>query len=134
MTAKEYLNRYHELDASINSLCDELAHWRAIATRITPPDKFNGRSVTPSDKVGQAVAKIIDLENRINAEIDVLVDMRDDIRNTISAVDDARLRQVLVSRYINFKKWEEIAEIMHTDLRWIYRLHGKALQKIKIDH
>lgn len=134
MTTKEYLNRYRELDASINSLCDELAHWRAIATRITPPDRHEGGNTTPSDKVGRAVAKIIDLENRINTEIDILVDMRDDIRAKISAVDDARLRQILAMRYINFKRWEDIADAMHTDLRWIYRLHGKALQKIKIDH
>ena len=134
MNAKEYLNRYRELDAAINSLCDELAHWRAIATRITPPNRFEGRDTAPSDKVGQAVAKIIDLENRINAEIDILVDMRDDIREKISAVDDARLRQILVSRYINFKKWEEIAEIMGYEQRYIFKLHGHALQKIQIGH
>lgn len=134
MNAKEYLLRYRELDASINSLCDELAHWRAIATRVSPPDKFEGKSTAPSDKVGQAVAKIIDLENRINAEIDVLVDMRDDIRAKISAVDDARLRQILVMRYINFKRWEDIAETMGYEQRYIFKLHGYALQKIQIGH
>lgn len=133
MNTKEYLNRYREVNAEIDSLCEELAHWRNIAMRVTPPDKFEGsKSTTPSDKVGHAVAMIIDLESKINAKIDELINIREAVKEKISFVDNAQLRQILTLRYINLKQWEDIAEYLHKDLRWVYRLHGRALEKIRL--
>ena len=38
---------------------------------------------------------------------------------------------VLEKRYLCFQSWEQIAVEMGYDLRWLYRIHGKALEEVK---
>ncbi len=133
MTAKEYLNRYRRLNAYIDCKVEEVAQLRELATRLKPSAMFDKNGNT-TDKVGRTVAKIVDLEAEINSQIDELIIIREEIVKTIEQVQDERLRAILTKRYINGDKWEQIAVDMSIDLRFIYRLHGRALQKIKIDH
>lgn len=133
MTAKEYLKQYAELDAEINCKLEQLAKLRALSTSIPAPSG-GGSSGSPSDRTGRITEKIVDLENEINAKIDRLVDLQKEIEEIIEAVEDSRYRIILTERYINRKKWEDIADILHIDLRWLYVLHGRALNEIKIHH
>ena len=89
-----------------------------------------------SDRVGVAVAKIATLEQEINNEIDELSKVKSEIEETIAAVSDERLRLILTARYINCNRWEQIAVIQNIELRWLYRLHGRALSEVSkiIDH
>ena len=131
MTAKEYLKQYAALNAEINCKLEQLAGLRAISTSIPAPSGAGG-SGSPSDRTGNITAKIVDMENEINAKIDRLVDLQKEIETVIEAVDDVRYRTILTERYINGKKWTDISAILHIDLRWVYSLHGEALKKIKI--
>ncbi|MGN0577936.1 MAG: DUF1492 domain-containing protein [Ruminiclostridium sp.] len=133
MTAKEYLSQYAALDAEINCKLEQLAKLRALSTSIPAPSG-GGSSGSPSDRTGNITAKIVDMENEFNAKIDRLVDLQKKIETTIEAVEDSRYRTILTERYINRKKWEDIADILHIDLRWLYVLHGRALNEIKIHH
>ena len=47
----------------------------------------------------------------------------------IKDINNAAYRTLLTARYINNKTWEEIAQDMNYDIRWIYRLHGQALSE-----
>lgn len=47
----------------------------------------------------------------------------------INNVKNTSYRTILTARYINNKTWEEIAQDMNYDIRWIYRLHGQALSE-----
>lgn len=58
---------------------------------------------------------------------DELMSLRRSAEDIILSAGDAVLREVLTRRYIIGQKWEDIAEVMHYDLRWIYCLHKKAL-------
>lgn len=106
-----------------------------LATNISP-SSGGGHSSGVSDKVGTAVAKIATLEQEINTEIDELIRVKAEIEHTISAVADERLRLILIARYINCNRWEQIAVMQNIELRWLYRLHGRALSEISkiIDH
>ena len=135
MTAKEYLSRYHLINIRINQKIDQQRQLRELATNISP-SSGGGHSSGVSDKVGMAVAKIATLEQEISAEIDELIRVKAEIGRTISAVADERLRLILIARYINCMRWEQIAVTQNIDLRWLYRLHGQALREIEkiIDH
>lgn len=131
MTAKEWLKSYRGIDMKINSLCDELEHWKAVATKMTPSSRQESRSNATNDKVGLAVAKIIDLENSINDEINKLVNLRAEIETAIAKVEDERYRVILTERYLNGKKWCEVSKAVHiSDMKWLKKLHGRALEKI----
>ena len=78
------------------------------------------------------IAKIVDLENEINDDIDKLVDLKAEITTVIKEVDDPELQSLLEQRYLNFRTWEQIAVDMGYNVRHLYRMHDKALKKVGI--
>ncbi len=80
--------------------------------------------------MGLAVAKIIDLEGRINAEVDHLVNLREEIVAMIREIPDYNQREILWLRYINGWTWEKIAESLDFSYQWVCVLHGRGLENI----
>lgn len=129
---KEYLLGYQRINQRVNCLLLEQQRWRELATRASP----NLSGMPGGGKGGGtqgAISKIVDLETEINAEIDKLVEKRKEIEGIIRAVEDNILRTLLEYRYINGKKWEEIAQMMGYDYRYILKIHGKALSLLPSD-
>ena len=129
---KAWLLRYWNLDRLIDRKIAEIAKWTRRATKMSAPSDGMPRGSSVSDTVGQAVAKIADLQAEINREIDQLVDLRREIEDAIYTVDDPVLQELLERRYIGGDKWEAIAVSMHYSWRNILRKHGKALSAIKL--
>lgn len=131
MTVKEWLNRGYKLDTEIDALLEEqrMAWVKATGTTVINTD----------DKV--QTSKQNTTENRfisylaysalIDTRIDELYSVKNEISQAIESVDDAVLRTLLMLRYIRFYTWEQIAEKMNYDVRYIYKLHRKALQFVK---
>lgn len=130
---KAYLERYKEANREIDCLCEELSRWRAVATKITtvlsqePAGGHEGEN-----QIELAVEKIIALEGQINASIDRALEIKKQVEEAIQTVQDGTLREVLIQRYILGKKWEQIADDMNYGYQWICKLHGRALQAIKL--
>ena len=81
------------------------------------------------------------MQCEINKDIDNLVDLKEEISQVIAGVEQTDLRMILEKRYLCFHSWEKIASEMFYDLRWLHRLHGRALEstgkvydKIHSDH
>ena len=75
----------------------------------------------------RSVEKILMLEEKINGEIDTLVDLKEQMRGVIEAVQDTDERMVLRYRYVHNLTWEQIGNEMNADARTIRRWHGNAL-------
>ena len=127
MTAKEYLRRAYKLNEEIDQLEAAKRTMFNRITSITP--KYNSDTVSGTkdphkyDAYAQFAAEI---DNRV----DELVSIKSDILNTINKVEDAKLRTLLIARYINFMTFESIAVMMNYDWRHIMRLHSVALKAI----
>lgn len=78
------------------------------------------------------VAAVIDETDAINAEIHELCRIKRQVREAIWTVEDARMREVLELRYRNYMRWEEIAVATGYDVRWVYRLHGEGLCRVRM--
>ena len=78
------------------------------------------------------IVKIVDMENEVNADIDKLVDLKQEIMRTINAVENPEYHTLLELRYLCFKSWEEISVKMGYTRRHPYRMRDEALQKIKV--
>lgn len=132
MGAKEYLSQAKYLDLRINSKIQQVTALNALATKATStltgmPHSPNSATSTMADAIG----KIVDLQAEINQDIDELVDLKREISTTIKAVPDTELQTILEKRYLCFQSWEQIAASMSYEIRWLYRLHGKALEAVK---
>ena len=132
MTVKEYLSQAKFLDQRINSKIQQVAALNDLATKAT--STLTGMPRNPNHATStmeEAIAKIIDLQAEINSDIDTLVDLKRDLSATIKAVGNTEYQTVLEKRYLCFQSWEQIAVEMGYDLRWLYRIHGKALDEVQ---
>lgn len=129
----KYLKRYINLDREIERKLEEVARLRAELTRITPvytTEPKGGGSIR--GKTESLIAKIVDLENELDADIDRLVTVRDSIRMAIESVEEDRERLLLQYRYIDGLTFEEIAVLMNYSWRHIHRLHSQALSNLNL--
>jgi seryl-tRNA synthetase len=133
MTAKEYLNQAYHIDQRINSKLEQVQSLRELATKATttlsdtPPS--GSRNVT---RMSDLIAKMVDLEEEINADIDDLVDLKAEITAAIKSMHNPDYETVLELRYLCFKSWEEIAGAMHYHRKYIFELHRNALNSFPI--
>lgn len=128
---KAILKQYIGLEKRIARLLDEKKKWKEKAEAISPVysdmPKAGG-----CDKIQNAVCQIVDLEQDINREIDAQIDLLRRIEAAVKQMDDEKLRDVMMYRYIDGLKLEEIAIEMSYSYMQIYRLHKKAISEIML--
>jgi len=133
MNAKAYLSQAFRLDQQINSKLEQVSALRQLATKATASIHAERVSGTKQrSPLENAVVKLIDLEHEINGDIDRLVDLKRELNGFISGMENHAYKMVLELRYLSSNTWEEVADVMGYDLRWIYRLHGKALAEAQL--
>lgn len=128
MTTKQYLNQIARINRMINNKLAEIYQLKTMVCSISV--SMNEDKVQTSqgnDILGNSVAKIIDLENEINKAIDAYVNKKEQIISQIDSIQDIMEYQVLFSRYIEFKTFEQIAVDNNYSVRQILRIHGNAL-------
>ena len=131
MTTKDYLRQIYRLDRRIELDRQKIEKLRAVLD-YKPPSGGSG-SGSSADRIPDTLAKIIEYEEQAERLTKRYIELYIEIEKAIAAVSDPVLREVLERRYLLYQKWEEIADAMHRDLRWVYRLHGKALQQLTIE-
>ncbi len=134
ITTKEYLKQTFKLDAQINSLIQELEVVETKATKVTTvlnPDKVEKSAGFSSNNQEDLIVKIIDYKNLVNQYIDELVDLKKDILERISKMENQDYKTILMLRYINLMSFEEIAVEINYTYRHTTRLHGRALAEFE---
>ena len=130
MTAKEYLSQARLLDARINAKIQQVAALNDLATHATATLTGMPRNPNRSEsRMAEAVVKIVDLQNEINHDIDELVDLKREIVGVIKRIDNPEYQTLLELRYLCFYSWEKVAVEMEYDLRYLHKLHRKALEQ-----
>lgn len=126
--AKDFLNQISRLDALINRLDSTIATLRSRLTSIgceLKQDKV--QTSGPKNSLEETICKIDELERTINARIDELVDLKNTTMKAIQSLPDFDQQNVLIARYIDGKKWLDIAFDLNFSISQVYKIHGKAL-------
>lgn len=132
MAAKDYLSQAFRIDQRINAKLEQVAALRALATKATSTLSDMPRPDTPNVcQMSDIIAKIIDAEDEINAEIDRLVDLKREMREVIGAVTNPEYQALLELRYLCFKSWSEISVALEYEDRYVYKVHDRALREIE---
>lgn len=128
MTTKSYLEQIERLDRMIQNKLSEIEQLKHIATSITiAPKEVNVQISSDKDRMGSAVAKLIDLENETDRLVDEYIDKRKRIIEQIDSIKDTNMYHVLSERYISRKDLSVIAVEMGYSFKQICRIHGNAL-------
>ena len=119
---KEYLSQAFRIDQRIQSKMEQVASLNDLATRAT---------ATYSDMPGSETRNLHRMEDAILS----IIELEADIVHKIKAVQNTEYQTLLELRYLCFKSWEQIAVDMGYELRWLYRLHHRALDAVtEISH
>ena len=133
MNTKTYLSQARYLDMRIKSKLQQVDSLNELATTCT--SVLTGMPRNPSgstSRMADAICKIVDLQNDINRDIDTLVDLKKEIMCVIKEVLNPEHQTLLEKRYLCFLSWEKIAVDMGYDLRYIHKLHIRALDDCRI--
>ena len=134
MTTKEYLSQAFYMNRQIKAKERRLEWLREIAPgpsmRFSQEEKSKGDP--RSSRVEEAALKVVELEEEIASDILELVRVMKDIASAISRVDSMECRTILEMRYLSFMEWDEIISRMGYSRSYVFRLHGKALNVMKI--
>ena len=116
-----------KLDQRIRSRLSERDSIMSTLVKATDTSAEQIHTLDIGRPTEDTVIKLMRYNDEVNQETDNLVDLKIQISEEITQLEDDTHRMVLRERYIKCRKWEEIAVDNHIDLRWLYRLHGKAL-------
>jgi len=133
MIAKDYLAQTYRIDQRINSKLEQITSLRELATKVT--STISDMPHNPSKNLHSMesiILKMVDLENEINSDIDELVDLKRDIFTMIKGIKNPEYQTLLELRYLCFKSWEQIAVNLGYEIRYLYKLHGRALDECEI--
>ena len=141
MTIKEHFEQALTLNKRINSKLDHLAALRSLATKAstTLSDMPRGSSRNVH-RLEDIISKMMDLETEIDEEIDQFIDLKRVYMQIIGGIENPIYQLVMEQRYLCCRTWDEISEELGYELRWLHRLHGRALQdaekvlQFKTDH
>lgn len=130
MNVKEYLSQSFKLDQRINSKLEQVSVLRNLAlktTSVLQDSKVQGtKQCSPMEN---ALVKLLSLEEEINDNVDQLIELKRELADFVSNIQNPSHRLLLELRYLGGSTWEEVSSIMGYDLRWVYRLHRKALKE-----
>ena len=129
MDAKQRLRNAYFLGLDVEAKRLELERLRSLMTAI--PSSGSPRSRGPggaSGRLDRLVAKCAAIEAEVEGDVGRLLGELAAIRRQIARVQDPRLRLVLQRRYLCRESWEEISSGQKIGIRWLHRLHARALQ------
>ena len=135
MTPKEYLRQAYRLNERINSHIEELENPRSLSTRIQGVSygehihSPNRPTDAPFTKV---LFKIMEYQERINHEIDALVELKAEMEDAIEKLSNVDERLLLRYRYMDNQSWEEIGVLLNASVRTVHRIHSAALHHFSV--
>ena len=129
---KQWLRSYQSVYRRIKIKREDIERLRSLETKITPTISDMPKGNNQSNKIELITEKIADIEDHISDEMKELDETRSEIEEAIREVPNEIYQEILERRYINGQHWELIAVEMNYDYRWTLRLHGKALEMIKV--
>lgn len=132
MKAHEELKQILLDDAKINSKLEELARLKSLATKVT--SVMEGETVSRSrnlDTLGEAVARIIVMQEEINALIDSYVDRKAYYSKIIDGLTNPLQIRVLYGHYFHGKSFQLLADEIGYSRRNICYIHGDALRAVE---
>ena len=121
MTTKDYLNQINRLNMLVNNKLTEIAQYRELSCSISAVKNEEKVMTSPNqDKIGTNIAKIDEMERKLDEIIDYYIDKKD--------IENDDYYEILFARYIEKLTFEKIANKTGWCWRQVHRIHAKALK------
>ena len=129
---KIYLFGYRSLLRRQEALLEALDEYREMATRATSRIKaVNVSGTNYCSPLETNAIKSVDGERKLKETIEHISVALAGRLALIDGLTDERHKEILTMRYITGLGWDEIASRINYDRRWMFRLHGEALEAVR---
>lgn len=129
---KRYLSQVYALNCRIENKKSERDQLRELSTSVSSfTNTERVQTSSNQDKMGDTVAKIVDLETEITATIVEYLSKKEEVIKTIESVENINMYNLLYKRYVEGKPLTYIAEEMGFSEDYVKHLHGDALNIVK---
>ena len=127
---KDYLKGYAREDEKLRQIEEDIDYINQ--TLDSTPQLFDGmpRGSDISDKTARTGQKLWSLSIELMEQRDIAVAKRKEIGDTIRSMENPKHMRLLYLRYIELKTWSAISDEMGISPRWIFEMHGSALEEI----
>ena len=128
---KEFLWSYRDSVRRLERISAEIEEIRAMRMGMSVGTGGTGRRGWKNDLSAYA-AQLDSLERGLDEEWKTKVCRFKEILDAINSLETSQEQDVLFYRYIKGLAWWEVAEKMNYSDRWVKKLHGRALMRLKL--
>ena len=133
MPESTYMNRAYVLNHRIDRKLTQLEALKEMAARTTSAMQEDPvRHTKNVHAMEDVIVKAVDLEREIDSDIDRLAEMKTELMSVINQIDDPDLQSILEQRYIAFNDWTRITESLGFSRSYVFKLHRKAMDIVKL--
>lgn len=130
---RAFLRRYRDAQRTMRRLLEELQQLQADATSVSQALSGMPSGGGDGQAIPRAVERIADAESRLVSAYGAALAECSRVKDAIDTVPDPLRRDILTRRYIIGQRWERIAADIDRDLRWVLRLHRRAVDELTIE-
>jgi len=128
---KQELREYYWIQRNIEKLENRIEELVAIATKQTAKIKNDADAIHGtggySDRSGDAMAEMADLREELEGQLQKALALQLGIEQAIKDLPE-REKYLIRARYVEQKRWEQIAVDMGYSWKQTHRIHGEALR------
>ena len=128
-----FLRCYRDAQRTMRRLLEELQQLQAEATSVSQALSGMPSGGGDGQAIPRAVERIADAESRLVSAYGAALAELNWVKDAIDTVPDPLRRDILTRRYILGQRWERIAADIDRDLRWVLRLHHRAVEELTIE-
>lgn len=132
MDVKEFLQQVRRQGARIRSLSENLDRLRYDMTHLSSPILGDKVQTSHQSSLDDVLIRMEAEEEAYLSEYKSLLDMRREAMRLISMEPDPVCQAILQRRYIMGQRWEEVADSMHMNERWVRKLCATAVSGLQI--
>jgi hypothetical protein len=131
---KNYLSQAYYIDRRIDVLQNELSMLESKLFRCTPSYSNTGSNSSPQPTFEYTIDRVIQYRDRLNTELNNLIDVKKSIKQFIECnLSDNTQKIVLLKRYINYQRYEDIAIDINYSTRQVINIANKGIKNISLN-
>ena len=133
MTTVEYLSQISRCEDMIERKQNEILKLDNLAHGIKSPtyDPNKVQSSLSGDKMGNIVVKLVETQEELEDLIESYIDKRKYIISQIDQIPNQISYKVLTDRYIEQKRYYEIANEIQYSEKWVRKAHARAIREFE---
>lgn len=127
---KEELTEIIIADKKIRAKKETAAALYELATSVPGIDTTTLKVQTSSRSENEIITKYLDLERELKKDIAAVLEKKETVYKKLQVLDGLE-KDIMQLRYIGGLSWDEIADKINVSSRHVYRIHDKAVEKLK---